>query len=125
MARDFDGQAWWQGDQVDQAKLDSRTSINIGTTAPPSPKAPQTNTAPALVRSAGPLRHIGIYGYRVGFLRLFPTLAQAPIEVAEALEQLRAMWHGHRIAVHVTPEAPGPGVDTPGDLARVRKFFAA
>jgi 3-deoxy-manno-octulosonate cytidylyltransferase (CMP-KDO synthetase) len=72
-----------------------------------------------------PLRHIGIYGYRAGFLRLFPKLAQAPIEVTEALEQLRAMWHGHRIAVHVTPQAPGAGVDTPEDLARVRRLFAA
>ncbi len=72
-----------------------------------------------------PLRHIGIYGYRAGFLRLFPKLAQAPIEVTEALEQLRAMWHGHRIAVHVTQQAPGAGVDTPEDLARVRRLFAA
>lgn len=71
-----------------------------------------------------PLRHIGIYGYRAGFLRLFPKLAQAPIEVTEALEQLRAIWHGHRIAVHVTPQAPGAGVDTPEDLARVRRLFA-
>lgn len=71
-----------------------------------------------------PLRHIGIYSYRVGFLRQFPKLAQAPIEKVEALEQLRAMWHGHRIAVHVTPDAPGPGVDTPEDLDRVRNIFA-
>lgn len=72
-----------------------------------------------------PLRHIGIYSYRVGFLRLFPKLPQAPIEVIEALEQLRAMWHGHRIAVYVSPHAPGPGVDTPEDLARVRAVFVA
>ncbi len=72
-----------------------------------------------------PLRHVGIYGYRAGFLRLFPALAQAPIETVEALEQLRALWHGHRIAVHVTHAAPGPGVDTPEDLARVRALFAA
>jgi 3-deoxy-manno-octulosonate cytidylyltransferase (CMP-KDO synthetase) len=70
-----------------------------------------------------PLRHIGIYGYRVGFLRQFPRLPQAPIEVTEALEQLRAMWHGHRITVHVTHEAPGPGVDTPEDLERVRRLL--
>jgi 3-deoxy-manno-octulosonate cytidylyltransferase (CMP-KDO synthetase) len=56
----------------------------------------------------GPLRHIGIYGYRVDSLRRFPRLAQAPMEVTEALEQLRAMWHGWRIAVHVTDQAPGP-----------------
>lgn len=70
-----------------------------------------------------PLRHIGIYGYRVGFLKTFPQLPPAPIENCEALEQLRAMWYGHKIAVHVTQQAPGPGVDTPEDLARVRSLF--
>jgi 3-deoxy-manno-octulosonate cytidylyltransferase (CMP-KDO synthetase) len=70
-----------------------------------------------------PLRHVGLYGYRVGFLREFPKLTQAPIEITESLEQLRAMWHGHRIAVHVTEHSPGPGVDTPEDLARVRALF--
>ena len=72
-----------------------------------------------------PLRHIGIYAYRVGFLRLFPRLPQAPIELTEALEQLRAMWHGYRIHVHVTTHAPGPGVDTPQDLERVRAIVLA
>ncbi len=75
--------------------------------------------------SPAPLRHVGIYGYRAGFLRLFPQLPPAPIETMESLEQLRAMWHGHRIAVHITPEAPGPGVDTPEDLDRVRTLLAA
>jgi 3-deoxy-manno-octulosonate cytidylyltransferase (CMP-KDO synthetase) len=51
-------------------------------------------------------------------------MAAAPVEACEALEQLRALWHGHRIAVHVTAHAPGPGVDTPEDLERVRKVFA-
>lgn len=73
----------------------------------------------------GPLRHIGIYAYRAGFLRSFPTLPQAPLEQLEALEQLRALWHGHRIAVHVTPHAPGAGVDTPQDLERVRALFSS
>ena len=77
----------------------------------------------ARVPVPAPLRHIGIYGYRVGFLQLFPALAPAPVENCEALEQLRALWHGHRIAVHVTTHAPGPGVDTPADLERVRKLF--
>jgi 3-deoxy-manno-octulosonate cytidylyltransferase (CMP-KDO synthetase) len=72
-----------------------------------------------------PLRHIGIYSYRVGFLRRFPQLPPAPTEALESLEQLRALWHGHRIAVHVTPHAPGPGVDTPADLERVRALLAA
>jgi 3-deoxy-manno-octulosonate cytidylyltransferase (CMP-KDO synthetase) len=71
-----------------------------------------------------PLRHIGIYSYRAGFLRRFPTLAQAPMEVTEALEQLRALWHGYQIAVHTSLTAPGAGVDTPEDLERVRKIFA-
>lgn len=70
-----------------------------------------------------PLRHVGIYGYRAGFLRSFPHLAPAPIEVSEALEQLRAMWHGHRIAVFVTHDTPGAGVDTPQDLDRVRALW--
>jgi 3-deoxy-manno-octulosonate cytidylyltransferase (CMP-KDO synthetase) len=73
--------------------------------------------------SPAPLRHIGIYSYRVGFLRAFPQLPPAPIEAMESLEQLRALWHGHRIAVHVSDLAPGPGVDTPADLERVRGIF--
>jgi 3-deoxy-manno-octulosonate cytidylyltransferase (CMP-KDO synthetase) len=77
----------------------------------------------ATLPNAHPLRHIGIYAYRASFLRLFPTLQQAPIEITEALEQLRAMWHGYRIAVHITPDAPGPGVDTPEDLLRARAQF--
>lgn len=78
---------------------------------------------PDQLPSPAPLRHIGIYGYRVSFLRLFPKLAQAPLERTESLEQLRALWHGHRIAVHVTQHAPGAGVDTPDDLERVRRFL--
>jgi 3-deoxy-manno-octulosonate cytidylyltransferase (CMP-KDO synthetase) len=70
-----------------------------------------------------PLRHVGIYAYRAGFLRQFPKLAAAPIETVEALEQLRVLWHGHRIAVHVTRAAPGIGVDTPEDLERVRALW--
>jgi 3-deoxy-manno-octulosonate cytidylyltransferase (CMP-KDO synthetase) len=70
-----------------------------------------------------PLRHIGIYAYRVGFLQSFPTLQAAHIETGEALEQLRALWHGHKIAVHITPDVPGPGVDTPEDLERVRALY--
>ena len=68
-----------------------------------------------------PLRHIGLYAYRASFLRRFPTLTVAPLERVEALEQLRAMWHGERIAVHVSAQAPGTGVDTPEDLERVRR----
>lgn len=72
-----------------------------------------------------PLRHIGIYAYRAGFLRRFPRLAPAPLERCEALEQLRVLWHGERIAVRIVAHAPGPGVDTPADLERVRALYAA
>ncbi|MEO8848463.1 MAG: 3-deoxy-manno-octulosonate cytidylyltransferase [Casimicrobiaceae bacterium] len=70
-------------------------------------------------------RHYGLYAYRVDFLRRYPTLAPAPIEVLEALEQLRALWHGYRIIVDVTDGTPAPGVDTPEDLERVRRILAA
>ncbi len=70
------------------------------------------------------LRHIGIYAYRAGFLRRFHALESSPLERAESLEQLRVLWHGERIAVHLAATAPGPGVDTPEDLARVRFLMA-
>jgi 3-deoxy-manno-octulosonate cytidylyltransferase (CMP-KDO synthetase) len=73
---------------------------------------------------AAPLRHIGLYAYRAGFLRGFPLLAASPLEAIEALEQLRVLWHGHRIVVHRSQTRPGPGIDTPEDLARVRALFA-
>jgi 3-deoxy-manno-octulosonate cytidylyltransferase (CMP-KDO synthetase) len=78
---------------------------------------------PAALPSPAPLRHVGLYAYRVGFLRRFPQLSHAPMELTEALEQLRVLWHGERIAVHVAEHGPGPGVDTAEDLARVRAYF--
>jgi 3-deoxy-manno-octulosonate cytidylyltransferase (CMP-KDO synthetase) len=69
-------------------------------------------------------RHCGLYAYRVAFLRAFPALPPAPIETFEALEQLRVLWHGHRIAVAITEDTPLPGVDTSQDLVRVRAFLA-
>jgi len=69
-------------------------------------------------------RHYGLYAYRGSFLRAFPALAPAPIERFEALEQLRALWHGSRIVVEITGGTPAPGVDTEDDLARVRAIYA-
>ena len=69
-------------------------------------------------------RHAGIYAYRVGFLRRYASLAPAPLEEAEALEQLRALWHGHRIAVVISETEIPPGVDTPQDLEAVRRMLA-
>jgi len=68
-------------------------------------------------------RHIGVYAYRAEFLRVFPRLSASPLERFEALEQLRALWHGYAIAVAVRQDAPLPGVDTPEDLERVRALF--
>jgi 3-deoxy-manno-octulosonate cytidylyltransferase (CMP-KDO synthetase) len=76
------------------------------------------------VPKPAPLRHIGLYAYHAGFLRRFPLLSVCPLETIEALEQLRVLWHGERIAVHVSPSRPGPGVDTPEDLARVQALFS-
>jgi 3-deoxy-manno-octulosonate cytidylyltransferase (CMP-KDO synthetase) len=72
-----------------------------------------------------PLRHIGLYAYSNAFLQQYPQLEPSPLETIEALEQLRVLWHGVPIAVHVTESAPAAGVDTPEDLARVRAYFAS
>lgn len=82
-----------------------------------------TAGSPAL-STAGALRHVGIYAYRAGFLRRFPSLAPSPLETTEALEQLRVLWHGERIAVHVSELAASVGVDTAEDLERVRSLLA-
>ncbi len=70
-----------------------------------------------------PLRHIGLYAYSNAFLQSYPALAVSPLEKIEALEQLRVLWHGFSIAVHITAVAPAAGVDTPDDLIRVRQHF--
>lgn len=69
---------------------------------------------------ANPLRHLGIYSYRAGFIQQFAALPASPLEQLESLEQLRALWHGFGIAVHIARDAPGPSVDTMEDLEKVR-----
>jgi len=71
------------------------------------------------------LRHIGIYGYRAGFLQRFAAFPPSPLEQVEALEQLRSLDAGYRIAVGLTPEAFPPGIDTPEDLERAERTLAA
>ncbi len=83
----------------------------------------QASLPAALPGGYQPLRHIGLYAYSNAFLQTYPTLEPAPLESIEALEQLRVLWHGYPIAVHVTGSAPAAGVDTPEDLARVRLHF--
>lgn len=98
-ARDHAASLWWEG------------------------SAAQAQPSVAALAGYAPLRHIGLYSYRACFLRQFPGLAPAPTEAIEALEQLRVLWHGHQIAVHIATSAPGLGVDTPEDLARVRACY--
>ncbi|MDX9994178.1 MAG: 3-deoxy-manno-octulosonate cytidylyltransferase [Rhodocyclaceae bacterium] len=71
-----------------------------------------------------PLRHVGLYAYRVAFLHRYGALATAPVEAFESLEQLRALWHGFPIRVIECVQRPAPGVDTAEDLERVRDLFA-
>lgn len=87
---------------------------------PPFKGAAQPATVPA-----GALRHMGIYAFRAGFLRIWPTLAPAVLESYESLEQLRALQAGHGIAVLVTTHPPSPSVDTAADLDRVRALMAS
>ena len=93
-------------------------------------RAPIPWARDALARTPGTLasglpalHHIGLYAYRAGFLRQFPKLAQGQLEQFEALEQLRALEHGHTIVVHRIANHPAAGVDTPADLARVQALF--
>jgi 3-deoxy-manno-octulosonate cytidylyltransferase (CMP-KDO synthetase) len=69
-------------------------------------------------------RHYGLYAYRVEFLMRYPALASAPIERFEALEQLRALWHGYKIVVEITTGTPAPGIDTPADLEQARAIYS-
>jgi len=91
--------------------------------ATPELLAAQGPTSPraALPQDLPVFRHIGIYGYRAGFLRQYRHLAPCALEQFEALEQLRVLWHGHRIGVTITGQAPEAGVDTPADLERARQ----
>jgi 3-deoxy-manno-octulosonate cytidylyltransferase (CMP-KDO synthetase) len=104
--------------------MDARQSALYFSRAPiPWWRDGQANGSFQTLPNPAPLRHIGIYAYRAGFLSGFPHLSPAPLETMESLEQLRVLWHGHRIAVHVTEQAPGLGVDTPEDLERVRQLL--
>ena len=123
VAHPISDMAEWRNPNVVKVVLDAAQRALYFTRAP----VPFWRDGPgdALPPHPAPLRHLGLYAYRAGFLRGFPALTPAPLEKTEALEQLRVLWHGHRIAVHVTHEAPATGVDTPEDLERVRALVAA
>lgn len=87
--------------------------------------AGQLDAENRLPRGVTPLRHVGLYAYRVGFLRAYSGLTPAPFESVEMLEQLRALWHGYSICVRILADAPPAGVDTPEDLERVRALLGS
>ena len=71
------------------------------------------------------MRHIGIYGYRAGFLQHFAAMSPGTLEQVESLEQLRVLEAGFRIAVSLSPEPFPPGIDTPEDLARAEALMGS
>jgi 3-deoxy-manno-octulosonate cytidylyltransferase (CMP-KDO synthetase) len=91
----------------------------------PIPFARDSFSRDQMPRELPAYRHIGVYAYRAGFLRQYSDLTPSPIEEFEALEQLRVLWHGRKISVKVTERISLPGVDTPEDLERVRRYLAA
>ena len=110
---------------VKLVRADSGDALYFSRAPIPWPRdafARDSETMPA----GGPwLRHIGIYGYRAGFLKLFAALPPSPLERIESLEQLRALEAGHRIAVAIAPEAFPPGIDTAEDLERAERRLAS
>lgn len=120
LAHAIDNTADWLSPHVVKVVLDARNRASYFSRA----SIPVWRDGPADQLPPYPvLRHVGLYAYRVGFLKTFPLLSVAPTEQAESLEQLRALWHGHPIAVHVSAHASAAGVDTPEDLARVRRLL--
>lgn len=122
VAHDIDDEADYRNPNVVKLVTDQRGTALYFSRAP----IPwwRDGPSPAALPQGHVLRHVGLYGYHAGFLRRFPQLTASPLEQIEALEQLRVLWHGERIAVHVSAQRPGPGVDTPDDLARVRSLLA-
>jgi 3-deoxy-manno-octulosonate cytidylyltransferase (CMP-KDO synthetase) len=124
-AHPIDDAAEWNSPHVVKVVLDVRGTALYFSRSPIPCWRDGLTLGPHALPEPRPLRHLGIYAYRCQFLKRFPTLSVAPHEALEALEQLRALWHGHRIAVHITHDSPSPGVDTPQDLERVRQRFSA
>ena len=123
MAHALEDAAEWLNPNVVKVVLDAQSRALYFSRAPiPAWRDAQPGDGPSRCPAAV-LRHVGLYAYRADFLIRFPTLEPSPLERAEMLEQLRVLWHGHRIAVRVWPETPEAGVDTPQDLERVRRIL--
>lgn len=118
-------EASFRNPNVVKAVIDKNGNALYFSRAPiPYPRDAYANNA-AMPDNMQILRHIGIYAYRAGFLRAYSKLAPAALEQIEALEQLRVLWHGYRIGVTITENAPPAGVDTEADLHAARQIFEA
>jgi 3-deoxy-manno-octulosonate cytidylyltransferase (CMP-KDO synthetase) len=122
VAHAIDERGDFENPNIVKVVLDARGHALYFSRAPiPWPR----DAAASDVQALRPLRHVGLYAYRAGFLRRFPRLSHSPLEEIERLEQLRVLWHGERIAVHVSNLAAGVGVDTADDLALARRLVDA
>jgi len=123
VAHAIDDRADFENANIVKVVLDARGHALYFSRAPIPWPRDEPGRVPA--GSGTALRHVGLYAYRAGFLRRFPRLTHSPLEDVERLEQLRVLWHGERIAVHVSALPPGVGVDTAGDLAHARRLVGA
>ncbi len=124
VAHPIDNEEDFQNPNIVKVVLDARCHALYFSRAP-IPWRREGSAAAMATVPAAPLRHVGVYAYRAEFLRRFPHLTHSPLEDIERLEQLRVLWHGERIAVHVSKLAAGIGVDTADDLAQARRLVAA
>jgi 3-deoxy-manno-octulosonate cytidylyltransferase (CMP-KDO synthetase) len=123
-AHAIDRRAEFEDPNVVKVVLDRRGCALYFSRAPIPHARDAPRTAGDALAGPRPLRHLGLYAYRVGFLRAFAQLSPSPLEQTESLEQLRVLWHGHRIAVHICKASSGPGIDTQQDLDAVRQLLA-
>lgn len=124
VAHPIDSVEDWLSPHVVKVVLDQRNRALYFSRSPLPAWRDRHEGQPLQACPAPALRHVGLYAYRCGFLKRFPQLSVSPIEQAEMLEQLRVLWHGHAIAVHVADHAPAAGVDTPQDLERVLRILS-
>ena len=125
-AHAIEAQAEIDNPNIVKVVLDAQSRALYFSRAPiPWPRDARSHAMAPMPPASTALRHVGLYAYRAGFLRTFPSLSRSPLEEIEKLEQLRVLWHGERIAVHVSALAAGPGVDTPEDLARAREWHSS
>ena len=102
LAHEIDNVEEFSSPHVVKVVLDARNTALYFSRAPIAWWRDGFSSGISKLANPAPLRHVGLYAYRVQFLRVFPQLSPAPLEMLESLEQLRALWHGHRIAVHVS-----------------------